>query len=259
MKPKSSYTIWFTQRTGSTLLCQALEATHVAEIPNEWLYTWLGEQHARNHAELQSRLWASGSTSNGVFGMKHSFHEPHFTQLIETFRQFPDCPTHESNRVKIWEHALPNHRHIFMTRRNKIRLAVSWWKAIKTAERHPFPHEARKSIDLTDTYSFDAIHHLYCEASMREAGIQEFFSEGGIVPLTIVYEDFIHEYEKTVRKILAFLGLVERILTYHRPLRHGPPTLFPKNRYNGSVKSFREAGAMVGGSFQWKVSLEFKI
>jgi len=42
---------------------------------------------------------------------------------------------------------------------------------------------------------------------MREAGIQEFFSEGNIVPLTIVYEDFIQEYEKTVRKVLEFLGL----------------------------------------------------
>ena len=42
---------------------------------------------------------------------------------------------------------------------------------------------------------------------MREAGIQEFFSEGNIVPLTIVYEDFIEEYEKTVRKVLDFLEL----------------------------------------------------
>jgi LPS sulfotransferase NodH len=42
---------------------------------------------------------------------------------------------------------------------------------------------------------------------MREAGIQEFFSEGNIVPLTIVYEDFIQEYEKTVRMVLEFLEL----------------------------------------------------
>jgi LPS sulfotransferase NodH len=42
---------------------------------------------------------------------------------------------------------------------------------------------------------------------MREAGIQQFFSEGNIVPLTIVYEDFIQEYEGTVRKVLDFLEL----------------------------------------------------
>jgi LPS sulfotransferase NodH len=207
MKPKLSYTIWFTQRTGSTLLCKALEGTHLAGIPNEWLYTWLDDQQVENTEELQLRLWEHGSTTNGVFGLKHSFHEPHFTKLIETFRKFPGCPANENNRVRIWENALPNHNHIFMTRRNKVRLAVSWWKAIKTAEWHRLAGVPPKLVDLRDAYSFDAIHHLYCECSMREAGIQEFFAEGNIVPLTIVYEDFIQEYEKTVRKILAFLRL----------------------------------------------------
>jgi trehalose 2-sulfotransferase len=207
MKPRLAYTIWFTQRTGSTLLCKALEETQIAGIPHEWLYTWLYDQQAKDPAELQMRLWESGSTPNAVFGQKHSFHEPHFTKLIETFRQFPGCPGDENNRVRIWEYALPAHKHIFMTRRNKVRLAVSWWKAIKSQEWHRRSGEAPKSVDLTDAYSFDAIHHLYCECSVREAGIQEFFSEGNIVPLTLVYEDFICEYEKTVRKVLEFLGL----------------------------------------------------
>jgi trehalose 2-sulfotransferase len=207
MQPRLSFTIWFTQRTGSTLLCRALEETQIAGVPREWLHTWLGEQEGNNPGEVQMRLWESGSTSNGVFGQKHSFYEPHFSHLIETFRQFPDCPAHERNRAQIWECAFPNHRHIFMTRRNKVRLAVSWWKAIQSQEWHRRTGESPKSVDLTDGYSFDAIHHLYRECSMREAGIQEFFSEGNIVPLTIVYEDFIYEYEKTVRKILEFLGL----------------------------------------------------
>jgi LPS sulfotransferase NodH len=207
MKPNLSYTIWFTQRTGSTLLCKALEGTEIAGVPHEWLYTWLDDQHVNDSAELQIRLWEQGSTTNGVFGLKHSFHEPHFTKLIETFRKFPGCPANEVNRVRIWENALPNHKHIFMTRRNKVRLAVSWWKAIKTAEWHRLPGASPKLVDLTNAYSFDAIHHLYCECSMRETGIQEFFAEGDIVPLTLVYEDFIQEYEKTVRKVLKFLEL----------------------------------------------------
>ena len=45
------------------------------------------------------------------------------------------------------------------------------------------------------------------EASMREAGIQEFFAEGNIVPLTIVYEDFIQEYEQTIHSILDYLKI----------------------------------------------------
>ena len=207
MKPSLSYTIWFTQRTGSTLLCKALKETQRAGVPKEWLYPWLDNQNVNDPAQLQLRLWEHGSTTNGVFGLKHSFHEPHFTKLIETFRKFPGCPANEVNRVRIWENALPGHRYIFMTRRNKVRLAVSWWKAIITAEWHRLAGVPPKSQDLSEAYSFDAIHHLFCECSMREAGIQEFFAEGDIVPLTLVYEDFIQEYEKIVRKVLEFLEL----------------------------------------------------
>jgi LPS sulfotransferase NodH len=102
---------------------------------------------------------------------------------------------------------MPEHRHIFMTRRNKIRLAVSWWKAIKTQEWHRRIGEPAESVDLSNAYDFEAIHHLYDECSMREAGIHEFFAEAKIVPLTIVYEDFIQEYEKTVRMVWDFVGL----------------------------------------------------
>lgn len=104
-----------------------------------------------------------------------------------------------------------------MTRRNKVRLAVSWWKAIKTQEWHRLSGAPPRSVDLSDAYSFDAIRHLYTECSMREAGIQEFFSEGNIVPLTIVYEDFIQEYEKTVRKMLEFIELDTRHLDISPP------------------------------------------
>ena len=52
---------------------------------------------------------------------------------------------------------------------------------------------------------------------MREAGIQEFFSEGGIVPLTLVYEDFIQEYEETVKSVLDYLGLDSTSVTVAEP------------------------------------------
>lgn len=210
MKPQLSYTIWFSQRTGSTLLYRALESTGIAGIPREWFNCkpdLLTDFHKPNHAELQEYLWKLGSTPNGVFGISHSYHEPHFSQLTETLRKFPACPPAETSRTAIWKHVFPNHRHIFMTRRNKIRLAVSWWKAIQTGEWHLLLNESRKSTDLSNAYSFDAINHLYNECSMREAGIQEFFTEGGISPLNIFYEDFVQNYEQTIRSILDYLEL----------------------------------------------------
>ena len=220
MKPRISYTTWFSQRTGSTLLCKALEATGIAGIPQELFnfdtnlldrYKLADYTHAREH------LWNLGSTANGIFGCKHSYCEPHFSRLIEELKKFPSCPHELISRTAIWESVFPNHRHIFMTRRNKVRLAISWWKAIQTEEWHLLPGQSHKALDLSNAYSFDAINHLYNECSMREAGIQEFFTEGGIVPLNIYYEDFIQQYEQTIRTVLTFLSLGDQPVKIPKP------------------------------------------
>ncbi len=36
MRPVKSYAIWFSQRTGSTLLCKTLESTGIAGKPEEF-------------------------------------------------------------------------------------------------------------------------------------------------------------------------------------------------------------------------------
>jgi len=220
MRPQSSYTIWFSQRTGSTLLCKAIESTGTAGKPREWFNCppdLLSTYHKVDHAELQEYLWDLGTTDNGIFAINHSYYEPHFSQLIETLRKFPACPPTVTKRTEVWEQVLPNHRHIFMTRRNKVRLAVSWWRAIQSKEWHVAIDEERKQIDLSNAYSFDAINHLYNECSMREAGIQEFFSEGGIIPLNIFYEDFVQDYEGTIHTLLDYLELDSQSVTIALP------------------------------------------
>lgn len=77
------------------------EATGIAGKPHEWLLE-LKDLPATNPAEFQEYLWKIGSTANGIFGMKHSFSEPHFTRLIEIFRQFPNCQSADHNRANTW-------------------------------------------------------------------------------------------------------------------------------------------------------------
>ena len=64
MKPRLSYTIWFSQRTGSTVLCKALESTGIAGKPNEWLYTGDGNL-------LDTTLVLYGSGLNNGDGFKN--------------------------------------------------------------------------------------------------------------------------------------------------------------------------------------------
>jgi trehalose 2-sulfotransferase len=203
MKPTLSYTIWFTQRTGSTLLYLALESTGVAGVPKEWLQQM--EPEATGIKEIE-QMWKEGTSPNGVFGLKDSMQFAHNDKWISSFKKAFRLPD-DLSRPQVWEAAFPGSKYIFMTRRNKVRLAVSWWRAIVSGEWHR-SHGYKPTVeDISDKYSFDAINHLLMESVLREAAIEEFIAEGGITPLTIVYEDFIQNYEATVLEVLTYLGI----------------------------------------------------
>ncbi|QYR22363.1 Stf0 sulfotransferase family protein [Paenibacillus sp. sptzw28] len=200
MKPEQCYTIWFSQRTGSTLLNTALASTGVAGNPGEWLH---GKDPKRMTREDLEQMWKEGASPSGIFGLKTSFN----AEWLSAFRNIFQLPQ-TATRPSIWRAAFPNcNKHIYMTRRNKVRLAVSWWRAIVSGEWHRRYGEKPQEHDIAGQYNFDAINHLYIECSLREAALEDFFSEEGIVPLTIVYEDFILEYEATVLRVLEFLNI----------------------------------------------------
>ena len=228
MNPKISYTIWFTQRTGSTLLCKALENTGLAGKPEELPHLkkpaeFLEHYEVNNYHALKENIWEKYSTDNGVLGTKISYYEPYISTLLDTFNKFTSNKTDSFNknisysRPDIWENAFPNCKHIFMTRRNKIRLAVSWWKAIQTDTWHRKKSKGKVKNNISgvkqeqlvfdDKYNYEAINQLLFESIFREAGIQEFLAERNIVPLTITYEDFINNYEGTVKNILDYLNI----------------------------------------------------
>lgn len=200
MRPEQSYTIWFSQRTGSTLLNHALASTGVAGNPCEWMN---GRDPNTINKDDVEQMWEAGTTPNGVFGVKTSLNP----EWIDAFRKLYELPG-TATKANVWREAFPNcNKHIYMTRRNKVRLAVSWWRAIVSGEWHRQHGEKPQEHDIVDKYKFDAINHLFTECSIREAAMEEFFSEEGIVPLTIVYEDFILDYEGTVFKVLEYLNI----------------------------------------------------
>lgn len=199
-QPKQSYTIWFSQRTGSTLLNYALSSTGVAGDPCEWLT--FRDPNTISKEEVED-IWKDGTTPNGVFGVKTCLSP----ELINRFRKLYELPE-TATQAEVWRTAFPNcNKHIWITRRNKVRLAVSWWRAIVSGEWHRKYGEKPQENDIADKYNFDAINHLFIESSMCEAAMEQFFSEEGIVPMTIVYEDFILDYEGTVMKVLEFLNV----------------------------------------------------
>ena len=215
-KPGQSYVLWFTQRVGSTLIAQSLEDTGVAGRPREWLnassvdevMNRLGAETAR---ELRNQLWRVGTTSNGVLGVKYGMVPKLHDELIRLMASIQPAKT--SRGYDAWEGFFPNCNHCLLTRRDKVRLAVSWWRAIQSEEWHR-PNrvdtcvgkvESNPSGSLIEKYDFHAIQHLVDECSAREDAIHLQLDAWRIEPFTVVYEDLIADFETTVRSLLEFL------------------------------------------------------
>jgi LPS sulfotransferase NodH len=102
----------------------------------------------------------------------------------------------------------PNLTYITVSRRDKVRQAVSLWRALQTWSWSSDQNADRAAGDRL-TYSHAAIAHLIRDIEDHEFGWRAFFRECGVEPFDVVYEDFAGRYEDTIRDILRHLGLPE--------------------------------------------------
>lgn len=213
MKVSKFYTIWFSQRNGSSLLCEGLKSTGVLGKPDE-LFTiqpdekLINKYKATDYQNLQDIIYNLGSSPNGVFGVKTNGPLKEDDPLIAELSKLPNVGKDTRSNYLVWESLFPNCKHIFLTRRNKVRQAVSWWKAIVTKEWHRKSGEQTPKLaeGLSEKYNFEAIKHLLIETTIRESKIQSFLEEGQQKAFTLVYEDFIKDFKGTILKIGEFLG-----------------------------------------------------
>jgi LPS sulfotransferase NodH len=239
--PHHSYLICSTPRTGSSLLCDALTATGVAGRPEEYfqfrartgyprrpqeyfegaadaeIFDILGprtrveEDEARYDPSRFERYegyleWAlqAGTTPNGVFGAKVMW--GYFNGFVTGLR----WAVPGRQRLSVRELApsvFPDLRYLSVTRRDKVRQAVSLWRALQTWSWSSDQVPAVGTEHLV--YSHAAIAHLIRDIEAHEYEWRTYFRECGVEPLTIVYEDFAGRYEETVRDILRHLQIPE--------------------------------------------------
>ncbi len=226
-EPTQSYIIWFSQRVGSTMLTQALEDTGIAGRPREWLEAGnapglLAKYGVKDAFELRQLLWEKAATPSGVMGTKYGMTDGLHREVTALFSTLiPGEPDPDGRRA--WSAVYPRCRHVFLTRRNKLRLAVSWWRAIRANEWHRptrpetvlqegpwIPPPRVPAAELIDQYDREAIASLLLGANQREADMQELFDRWGVVPHTVVYEDLIASYEPTIRTLLDYLQIPGR-------------------------------------------------
>jgi LPS sulfotransferase NodH len=208
--PTLSYWICSAPRVGSTLLCHLLALTGIAGKPEEFFL--------EENVEINKGRWGvtlfddylkavtqKGSSPNGVFGVKMAPGVV-FTYLEGQIRGVPKWNNDDISIYEILNSIFPNLKLIWLTRRNKVRQAVSWWKAIQTDEWGQLKHVGSKPREKLE-YVFESIDHLFNESAMLDASWQNHFESWNAQPLTIVYEDFIHDYKGTVNEVLSYLGI----------------------------------------------------
>jgi LPS sulfotransferase NodH len=100
----------------------------------------------------------------------------------------------------------PQLHYVWMSRRDKVRQAVSLWKALQTKAWHRKEGEPElRPGDLV--FSFEAIDHLVAQLEEHDRGWEDFFVSNGILPHRVAYEDLVDSYEDTAIDIVRFLGV----------------------------------------------------
>jgi LPS sulfotransferase NodH len=182
-----------------------LIATGLAGAPGE--YFWQGNEAgfaerwgASTYAGYLAKALEQGSTPNGVFGAKVMW--GYFDDFVAKLRQIPqyaDLPL-----TRLLPAVFPNLHYIYITRRDKVRQAVSHWKALQTnvwawsGEEPPPP--ARDPV-----FDFAAIDGIVQATIEHDAAWQRYFAACGVAPLTVVYEELLSSYEGTALRVLDYL------------------------------------------------------
>lgn len=228
MRPTTSYFICTTPRTGSNLLCEVLRDTGVAGNPEEYFWddalpAWCERWGVSTFGQFLERVQAEGATPNGVFGVK-VFAGDYLDDFVSNVRRLPQHRGAGPSVPALMSSIFPGLRHVWLTRRNKVRQAVSWWLAFQTkvwAVRSRKDERAMLQVlqAARDTggrrgkaprYDFEKIDSLVQEIVRREAWWQDYFSEGGVRPYTVVYEEFADSPEEITSELLRRLGVDAR-------------------------------------------------
>jgi trehalose 2-sulfotransferase len=259
MVPERSYLVCATPRSGSTLVCQALKETGVAGRPDEYfealmksgrprrpeeyftghddqsILDHLGERGVADDPQPRSPLWSraaydrylewameTGTTPNGVFGAKLMW--GYFGDFVSLLRNIPDY--RDLPLAELLPAVFPGLTFVRVVRANKIRQAVSLWKAVQTATwRQSEPPGGASDSELVQDedsppyksfiqehrpqlrFHYRAIGHLLDRILLEEASWDAFFEHSLTKPVLVLYENFAADYEASTLNVLERLGL----------------------------------------------------
>jgi trehalose 2-sulfotransferase len=222
--PAASYLVCASPRSGTELLCRCLAATGVVGCPQEYFLAedpaklpdwrfWEEGPFASGHdvsdrESYLSLVYRLGTTPNGVFGAKI-----HWNNLRWALAKFSEMPRFAGlDRGATLRTAFPGLRVVDVTRRDRVRQAVSWARMAKDGmwvAPADQPEPEWPPATGAPRYDFRLIAALEAIIAAGETGWRQLYDELGLTPYQVVYEELSSPdgYEQTIRGVLAHLGL----------------------------------------------------
>jgi LPS sulfotransferase NodH len=138
-----------------------------------------------------------------VFGAKLMWNQmPDLEQHATALPQFAGLDGSE-----LLERLLGHPSYVWLRRRDKVRQAISLWRALQTRTWRT-EHPTAMGEPPTLSYSFRGIEHLRCRLSAGDEGWGRFFLRSLLDPLELVYEDDVSpDPARAVARVLALIGV----------------------------------------------------
>jgi LPS sulfotransferase NodH len=199
-KKYNNYIIATLPRTGSTYLCELLSRNHMG-VPYEDFNIFIGSSPfarslviGESTEEYIKRFFIPKRTNSGILCTKLM---SHWLEIIRT-----NMSSYAKSYSDMLTQLFPDFKVIFLTRKNKVKQAISWIKASKT----------KQWIKASPTTEIDyepkpfEIQECLQRIFTLEQVWRDTFEDGGIEPLKLIYEDFIENVESTLEKINNYVG-----------------------------------------------------
>jgi LPS sulfotransferase NodH len=208
-RPSRSYVICTLPRSGSYLLCDLLSQTDYLGYPAEYYddanrsyYDRLiGAEKARDYNIVFDYAMRIGATPNGMFGAKVLWHQlQHLKQAFQRCGSYTDWqPTEIIHRL------LPAPRYIHLIRRDKLRQAVSYCRAMDTGIWFSLAGNTPTAAGRPAEYDARRIEYwLHAMQQWERSWVHEFARIGATV-LTLYYEDLVADPLGAVVQVHRFL------------------------------------------------------
>ena len=208
--PRRSYLICGVARSGSNLLSDGLRDTGRAGRPNQFFLPAAESQFRAAHgfeedvnfAHYVRGIVEKTATSNEVFGFK--LMAWYLNAFLERLRQTRAFGNPAISDLEMLRTAFPRLRFLQITRREKLRQAISKARAVQTGL---WKIQEGKSEQADPEYDRALIARCLAETEEEEKIWAAFFARIGQPIFRVEYEQLCQDFTGTLQKVLDFLEI----------------------------------------------------